>query len=353
MRVNESDLDTLRDWLSKANPIAVGEIGLDYFVPGLEPERQQWFFSEQLKLARQFDLPVLLHVRRAVDDVLTLIASCGHARPLQNEGRSVFIDKDVSGDAPVQLFSPRNARSFRFEKALPFRSDGFRGRYSNAANDYEEEEVIVLDPDGTDGGRYEDIRIDGLVAETDVEARLLRMWKESRLRGTFYSVETKLQHLKVVRGDLVGLSHRVLSAQFGAAYVESVQDDGAGNVTGITLDGTVPTAHFFTGPDGFFTDFGSFFTDNAIGVSIRLKDGSIMTAQVSSFDEETRTLTFTTPFADPGVNGDGDDILGEGCLVVSGPLGAETLRALVWSVTPKAGGLATLICVDEAPEIHA
>lgn len=54
--------------------VAVGEIGLDFFVPELcaSPwrERQQYFYSEQLKLARKYELPVLLHVRRSVDQVL-------------------------------------------------------------------------------------------------------------------------------------------------------------------------------------------------------------------------------------------------------------------------------------------
>lgn len=50
--------------------VAIGEIGLDYFVPGLDDARQQHFFREQLRLARRFDLPVLLHVRRSVDKVL-------------------------------------------------------------------------------------------------------------------------------------------------------------------------------------------------------------------------------------------------------------------------------------------
>ena len=54
--------------------VAVGEIGLDYFVQNLRQgpldERQQLFFREQLKLARKHGLPVILHVRRAVDQVL-------------------------------------------------------------------------------------------------------------------------------------------------------------------------------------------------------------------------------------------------------------------------------------------
>jgi TatD DNase family protein len=50
--------------------VAVGEIGLDFFVPGLDAERQQYFYVEQLKLARRFGLPVILHVRRSADQLL-------------------------------------------------------------------------------------------------------------------------------------------------------------------------------------------------------------------------------------------------------------------------------------------
>lgn len=70
MRASEDDLATLRQWLAREQPVAVGEIGLDYYVSDIDPARQEFFFVEQLKLAREFDLPVLLHVRRAVDSVL-------------------------------------------------------------------------------------------------------------------------------------------------------------------------------------------------------------------------------------------------------------------------------------------
>jgi TatD DNase family protein len=70
MQAGEADLATLRAWLDSEKPVAVGEIGLDYYVGGSDPARQQHFFVEQLKLAREFQLPVLLHVRRAVDDIL-------------------------------------------------------------------------------------------------------------------------------------------------------------------------------------------------------------------------------------------------------------------------------------------
>jgi TatD DNase family protein len=69
-QAKESDLAVLHDWLRREKPVAVGEIGLDFYVPDQDPLRQEFFFVEQLKLAREFNLPVLLHVRRSVDAIL-------------------------------------------------------------------------------------------------------------------------------------------------------------------------------------------------------------------------------------------------------------------------------------------
>lgn len=53
--------------------VAIGEIGLDYFVESLDRSRQKALFEEQLALAREFGLPVILHVRRAHDAVLSAL----------------------------------------------------------------------------------------------------------------------------------------------------------------------------------------------------------------------------------------------------------------------------------------
>lgn len=81
-RASEDDFSTLREWLNKESigafpPVALGEIGLDYFVPGFDAARQEHFFIEQLKIAREFDLPVLLHVRRSLDQVLKCLRRIG------------------------------------------------------------------------------------------------------------------------------------------------------------------------------------------------------------------------------------------------------------------------------------
>ena len=67
------DLDALREYLAQPDTVAVGEIGLDFFIEQHDRARQEYFFAEQLKLAREFDLPVLLHIRRAQDTVLKLL----------------------------------------------------------------------------------------------------------------------------------------------------------------------------------------------------------------------------------------------------------------------------------------
>jgi TatD DNase family protein len=50
--------------------VAVGEIGLDHFVPGLDRQRQEQYYVAQLRLAARHGLPVILHVRRSADALL-------------------------------------------------------------------------------------------------------------------------------------------------------------------------------------------------------------------------------------------------------------------------------------------
>ncbi|MYM32329.1 TatD family deoxyribonuclease [Duganella sp. CY15W] len=84
----EDDLRVLREQVAAAmdDPrfVALGEIGLDFFIPMLtEPamrDKQVFFFREQLKIARDFNLPVLTHVRRSQDVVLK------HVRQIRPNG---------------------------------------------------------------------------------------------------------------------------------------------------------------------------------------------------------------------------------------------------------------------------
>ena len=73
-RADDADLDRLQQALAthRDDPrlVAVGEIGIDHFVPGLDRTRQMHFYVAQLKLARAAGLPVILHVRRSADALM-------------------------------------------------------------------------------------------------------------------------------------------------------------------------------------------------------------------------------------------------------------------------------------------
>ncbi len=73
-------LRELRDWIERERPVAVGECGLDYWVEGLDHDVQSTYFDGQLALAREYDLPVVVHARRAVDAVMAAIKRVGNLR---------------------------------------------------------------------------------------------------------------------------------------------------------------------------------------------------------------------------------------------------------------------------------
>lgn len=66
----DGDLEVLEARLARGGAVAVGEIGLDHFVTDVDPVVQERFFCAQLRFAQRLELPVILHVRRAVDAIL-------------------------------------------------------------------------------------------------------------------------------------------------------------------------------------------------------------------------------------------------------------------------------------------
>ena len=70
-------LADLRAQIEAQRPVAVGEIGLDLFVRDLDYDTQERFYVEQLKIAKDYDLPVLLHYRKANDPLLKHLRRIG------------------------------------------------------------------------------------------------------------------------------------------------------------------------------------------------------------------------------------------------------------------------------------
>ena len=63
-------IDQLAKLLKTHKPVAVGEIGLDFFIKDLDKNKQLILFSKQLELAIEHQLPVILHVRKAHDEII-------------------------------------------------------------------------------------------------------------------------------------------------------------------------------------------------------------------------------------------------------------------------------------------
>lgn len=63
-------IDALSSWLDDARVVAVGEIGLDFHVAGLDHDLQRHYFASQLTIARDRELPVIVHARGALEEVI-------------------------------------------------------------------------------------------------------------------------------------------------------------------------------------------------------------------------------------------------------------------------------------------
>lgn len=65
-----TDVDALSAWLEAGDAVAVGEIGLDFHADTTEGAAQRHYFSAQLQLAHERNLPVIVHARRALEEVI-------------------------------------------------------------------------------------------------------------------------------------------------------------------------------------------------------------------------------------------------------------------------------------------
>jgi TatD DNase family protein len=110
--------DTLAECRGDPRLVAVGEIGLDHFVPGLDRVRQERFYVAQLQLAQRVDLPVILHVRRSADTLLK------HLRAIKVRGgiAHAFNGSAQQAQAFVDLgFKLGFGGTLTFERALQIR----------------------------------------------------------------------------------------------------------------------------------------------------------------------------------------------------------------------------------------
>lgn len=121
-RAGDAALADLRSalarWRDDPRLVAVGEIGLDHFVAGTDRARQARFYAAQLELAREFGLPVILHVRRSADDLLKHLRKAGVAGGIAH----AFNGSEQQAQAFIDLgFKLGFGGTLSFERALQIR----------------------------------------------------------------------------------------------------------------------------------------------------------------------------------------------------------------------------------------
>ncbi|MGD8207428.1 MAG: TatD family hydrolase [Thiohalocapsa sp.] len=127
-RHRDADLDALERALGDHHPIAVGEIGLDFHDRSADRDRQRRLCTVQLALARDAGLPVLLHVRKAHEDMLRMLREAGvrggvaHAFNGSLQQAERYIDLGFKLGLGGMLTFERSTRLRRLARALPVES---------------------------------------------------------------------------------------------------------------------------------------------------------------------------------------------------------------------------------------
>lgn len=126
--MKDGDIDTLEAYLKTYEPVAVGEIGLDFFVTKDNKTLQEEIFVAQLKLAATCNLPVIMHVRHAIDDVLKNLrrfpvkGGIAHAFNGSMQQAEAFIELGFKLGFGGAMTYPRATHIQALAKSLPIES---------------------------------------------------------------------------------------------------------------------------------------------------------------------------------------------------------------------------------------
>lgn len=284
----------------------------------------------------------------SVLEVAQVLASCGYASLRMSETWGVVRDRDRSAEAPVQIFTPRNSRGLRFERALPDLPDGFRVTFPDAADDYQPRQIDVARPGGLlPLSVPEMITYQGITTEAAARARAEFDLMQAELRSTFWSLTAPAEAIVARRGDLVGISHDMLSRWMGAGRIAGVQLDGGGLATHLILDAAVELTNepeVFSVPDMFAVP-DVFVLGAASGLVVREADGPADVLVLTNATGTTNELALAVP-QDPAP-------FFTGALVAVGLASSVVRRLIFFGATPAEDLTADITMIDEAQELHA
>lgn len=285
----------------------------------------------------------------SVDQTKQLIASAGWALPQQSEKWGVIQERDLSAEAPVQLFTQRNTRGFSVENSFSDLPHAIVAEFFDQDDDYKPAERIVYFPgySALNATLFETIRYDGNTRGSKVAARAGLDRDQLLYRQRLITFDADMAHLVSPRGTLVAVSNDTLGRIYDAARIKSVSASG-GDITGFVLDSEVnieaaPLDVF--SPADIFAEADIFGDSATSGITVQTDDASTITLEINQ-TADTDTVTLTTPLPDPGT-------ITPNLSVAVGRLDREHLRCRILGIDRVKDYNARITVVDEAPQIHA
>lgn len=253
--------------------------------------------------------------------MLETIASAGRATVSWRDGRiGVIVDQEQT--LPVQLFTPRNSWGFSTQRKYLDMPDALRMQFTDPYGGYQQGTMVAYD-DGFDAltaSKFEDVQTVGITRASQAWRDGRYMIAQARLRREEFTIQTDLENLACLRGDLVWVQHDVLK----------VGGDSS-RVTALLFGGTqIQQAD----------NFGNLPPDN-YGIRIRKDTGEIV-GPIAAVPIAPNI--WNVGAAIPGVAVDD--------LIVWGLLGVETGEYLVKTITPGPDLGATLALVEIARGIY-
>jgi TatD DNase family protein len=76
--MTDEDILLIKEMSKEKKVVAIGEIGLDYYYDNSPRDKQKYWFESQLSLAKETDMPVVIHMRDATEDTISILKNSGH-----------------------------------------------------------------------------------------------------------------------------------------------------------------------------------------------------------------------------------------------------------------------------------
>lgn len=248
----------------------------------------------------------------SVYETLTDITSAGRASPGMIDGKWGVIIDDVQ-TVPTQHFTPRVVSAFEGTKIFADLPHGLRMRFINKDIDYLSDELIVYADGYSASNATEFVSVETMgITDSDQLFKFGRYYLANMiLRPESWVFNVDYEYLVANRGDLVHVSHDVLSVGLGSGRIKSMTLDGSGDVLSIVSDETLTM------------EFGKSYA-----LIIRTSGDAALSAPIETSVGDNTSVIFTTPIPAASAPIEGD-------LFSFGEATLETIEGVIQSIAPQ------------------